>query len=225
VHRDHVDQVRRFLVAVEQDHPGPRSDHEPGGYPPTGQLWASEWEGFQHPQRTPDSGPSIVGQIERRDRPVHVPLRSRGDDDLRHSGQLVERRPFAASRLCQALLRPIPCARDGIEDLRDASGIRVCVIERRSEKRTRKSPLLNMSARGEARKLSRVFVVKSHVDALRRRHSTNLHDSTRCVYRQRPLPKSLDRRFEVAICDLNRVIVQLSPPVGRSSGRRRRSAQ
>ncbi len=30
VHRDHVDPVRRLLVAVEQDHPGPRPDHKPG---------------------------------------------------------------------------------------------------------------------------------------------------------------------------------------------------
>ena len=103
MHRDHIDQVRRFLVAVEQDHPGPRSDHEPAGRPPTGQLRTSEREGFQH------------------------------------SGQLVERRPFAASRLGQALLRPLPGAGHGIEDPRDASCIRVCVIERRGEKRTRKS--------------------------------------------------------------------------------------
>jgi hypothetical protein len=100
-----------------------------------------------------------------RDRLVHVPLRSRGDDYLRHSGQLVERRPFAASRLGQALLRPLPCFGNGIEDLRDASGIRVCVVERRSEKRTRKSSLLHMSALGEPRELPCVLVVKGHVDA------------------------------------------------------------
>jgi hypothetical protein len=184
VHRDHVDPVRRFLVAVEQDHPRPRPDHEPDWRPPTGQLRTSERESFQHPQRAPDSGPGIVGQIECRDRLVHVPLRSRGDDYLRHSGQLVERRPFAMSRLGQALLRPLPCAGDGIEDLRDASGIRVCIVKRGSEKRTRKSSLLHMRALGEPRELPRVFVVKGHVDALRRRcHLTTVHDSTRFVRR------------------------------------------
>ncbi len=184
MHRDHKDAVRRFLVVVEQDHPGPRPDYEPGRSPPTDQLRTGERESFQHPQRAPDSDPGIAGQVECRDRLVYVPLRSRGDDYLRHSGQLVERRPLAASRLGQAFLRPLPCAGDGIEDLRDASRIRICVVERRSEKRTRKSSLLHMSALGEPRELPRVFVIEGHIDALRRRrHFVTVHDSARFVSR------------------------------------------
>lgn len=59
----------------------------------------------------------------------------RGDEYLRHSGQLVKRRALTASRLGQSLLRSLPGAGNRIEDLGDAAGIRVGVIERRGEKR------------------------------------------------------------------------------------------
>lgn len=134
MHRDDVDAVRRLLVAVEQDHPRPRTEYEPSRSPPTTQFNTSERERLQRSQRTGDSSPSVVRQVEGRDCLVHILPGLRGDDYLRHSGQLVERRPFAASRLRQTLLGTLPGTGYRIEDLDDPGGVWVCIVECRGEK-------------------------------------------------------------------------------------------
>jgi hypothetical protein len=169
VHRDHVDPVRRFLVEVEQDHPRPRAEHEPGGRPSATQLRTGQREDFQCSQRTGDSSPGVGRKDEGRDCLVHIPLRLRGDHCLRHSGELVERCSLSPSGLGQALLRPLPRAWNRIENFGDARGIRVSVIERCGEERSSERPLLYMRAFSELCELCRMPVIERHVDSFGRR--------------------------------------------------------
>lgn len=117
-------------MAIEKDHPRPRTEHEPGRCPPPCQLSASQREHLKDPQRASDANPGVTGKIENRHRLIHIPPGLRGDNNPRHSGQLVERRAFATSGLRKSLLRPFPGSWDRIEDLNDARSIRVGIIKR-----------------------------------------------------------------------------------------------
>lgn len=99
MHCDDEDPIGRFLIAIEQEHPRPRPQDEPSRRPPATKLGASKRKRFERSQRARNSRPSVIRKVERGDRVVYVPLSLRGDDYLRHSDQLVERRSLAASCL------------------------------------------------------------------------------------------------------------------------------
>ena len=113
MHRYDENAIRRLLIAVEQDHPW--SDDESSRRPPSFKLRTRQGEGFEDPQRARDTIPSVVWKSKSGNRFVDVPPRLWGDDDLRHSGsQIVERRSFAAGRLSEAPLSPLPGTWDRI---------------------------------------------------------------------------------------------------------------
>lgn len=168
MHRHHEDSIGQLVVAVEQDHPRPRPQHKPDGRPPPSQLWPGEREGFKDSQRARDAIPSVLGKTESDDCVVYVPLGSRGDYDLCHSGsQLVERHAFAACGLSESLLSPFPGTGNCVEDLSDPRGIRISIVNSSGQERPRQGSLLYMSALGEPSKLACVGLVESDVDALR----------------------------------------------------------
>jgi hypothetical protein len=113
MHRDQEDPIGRRLVAIEQDHPRPWAKHEPGRSPSPFQLNASQGECFEDSQRARKASPSVAREAKSGNRLLDIPFPLRGDDDLRHSGkELVERRSFAARGLREALLGPLPRARN-----------------------------------------------------------------------------------------------------------------
>lgn len=180
---DYEDPIRRLLVEVEQDHPGPRPQDESCGSPPATKLSTRERKRFKRSQRTRNSRPSVIGEVERGDCLVHVPLGLRGDGDLRHSGnQVVERRAFATRGLRKPLLRPFPGTRDRIQDFSNAGCIRIGIIESRRKKGAGKGPLLHVRPLGESGQLARVLVVKRDVDsACRGCHAESVHEKARFV--------------------------------------------
>lgn len=105
-----MDPVRRFFVAVEQDHPGPGAEHESGRcpVPPNSTAASGNVSSVRSDSAIRVHAPS--DRLKGRDRLVNAPQRLRGDEYLRHSAQLVERRPFTACCLRQPLLRPMPRA-------------------------------------------------------------------------------------------------------------------
>jgi hypothetical protein len=167
MHRHDEDPVGGLVVAVQQEHPRPGTEGESNRRPPSPQLRAREREGFKHSQRASDPGPGISRKVEVSNRFIHVPLRSRADDYLRHSSQLVERNTFSPLGLSETLLSALPSAGDCVENLRDPTGIRICIIERRREQRTSEGSLLHVGPLSEPRKLVGVIFVQGHVDSLR----------------------------------------------------------
>lgn len=166
MHRDDEDSIGSLVVAIEQEHPRPRPQHKSSGCPPPAQFRARERERFKNPQRAGNPAPGVAGKVERGDRLIHIPLRSRADDYLRHSRQLVERNAFPAHRLGESLLSALPSAWNCVEDLRDAFGIGIRIVECRREERPSESPLLHVSPLGELRELAGVSLVQRDVYAL-----------------------------------------------------------
>lgn len=166
MHRHDVDPVGSLVIAVEQDHPRPRAEDESSRRPPSSQFWTRKRKRFENPQRTDDPAPGVAGKVKRRDRLIYIPLRSRADDYLRHSAQLVERSAFSAHRLGESLLSALPGAGDCVKDLRNAIGIRISIVQRRREKRPRQSSLLHVSPLGELRELASVSFIQRDVYAL-----------------------------------------------------------
>ena len=128
MHRHDEDSIGSLVVAIEQEHPRPRTEDKSSRRPPSPQLRPRKRESFKNPQRAGNPIPGISWKAESRDGLIHVPLRPRADDDLRHSSQLVERSAFPAHRLGESLLGALPGARNCIEDLRNAAGIGICVV-------------------------------------------------------------------------------------------------
>jgi hypothetical protein len=128
MHREDENLITSLIVLIEEKHPRPRPQHKSGGRPSPIQLRARKWKGFKNPQQADDPAPGVSGQAEPRDGLIHVPLGSRADDYLGHSGQLVERNAFSAPRLRETLLSALPGARNPIKDLRDAAGVRIDIV-------------------------------------------------------------------------------------------------
>lgn len=168
MHRNNEDPIGRLLITIEQEHPRPWPEDKPSRRPLAPQLCTGQREGFESAQRTSDTFPNVCRQVECNSRLFHVPPRLRGDNDLRHSGsQLVERRSFAASRLGETVLRPLPRTGNGVEDLGDPRCVGIGVIERRRQQRASQSALLNIRALGKSSELSCMLAIEGHVDALR----------------------------------------------------------
>jgi hypothetical protein len=92
-----------------------------------------------HREQRADTVQGVSRKTESRDGLIHVPHRLRADDDLCHSGQLVERGTFPAFCLGKPLLGALPRAWNRVEDFRYATGVRIGVIERGREKPQRPS--------------------------------------------------------------------------------------
>lgn len=167
MHRKDEDAIRSFVIAIEQQHPRPRPQYESSRCPPPTQRRTRERERFKNPQRADDPTPGVSGKVEFRDGLVHVPLRSRTDNYLRHSGQLVERNTFPAPRLGESLLGALPGAGNRIEDLRDAACIGVGIVKRGRKQRPRERSLLDVGSLREPGELTRVGFIQGDVDALR----------------------------------------------------------
>lgn len=166
MHRDDEDSIGSLVVAIDQQHPRPRPQHKSGGRPPPVQFGTRKGERFKNPQRPGNPAPGVAGKVEYGDPLIHIPLRLRADDYLRHSGQLVERNTFPAPCLGKSLLRALPGTRNRVKDLRDAGGIRIGIIERRREERPSKSPLLYVGPLRELRELVGMSFVQRDVYAL-----------------------------------------------------------
>lgn len=129
MHREEENPIRSLVVAVEKKHPRPRTKNKSSRRPPSPQFRTRKRKRFENPQRPDDPAPGISGETKPRDSLVHVPLRPRTDDYLRHSGQLVERSAFPARSLRESLLGALPGTWNGVEDLRDPSGIRISIVQ------------------------------------------------------------------------------------------------
>ena len=190
MHGDDEYSIRSLVIAIKQDHPGPGTEYEPHRSPPPPQTRAGQRESFEDAQRASNTSPGVVGKAEGRYRVIHIPLRPRRDDDLRHSGrQLVQRRAFAASGLSKTLLRTLPGTGYRIEDFSDARSVRVGVVKCSRQKRARKRSLLDMGSFSKPRELASVLFVKGDVDPFwRGGHKCKLHDSARFVQSAWALP-------------------------------------
>jgi hypothetical protein len=167
MHRHDEDPIGSLVIAIEQKHPRPRAQHESSRGPPSPQFRTGQRKGFKNPQRADDPTPGISGKPEPRDGVIHVPLRSRADNYLRHSGQLVKRYAFPPPRLGKSLLGALPSTGNAVENLRDPAGIRICIVQRSREERPGKRPLLHVRPLSKPCEFARVSFVQGDVYALR----------------------------------------------------------
>ena len=162
--------------------------------PPGGSAWESNpprdaerrATGFedQGSHRAPTAPSSMVAgrpcEAVRPDRPVEILFRRFRDDDGRHGrSELVERQEPTGARSGKSLLGSFQCARNGAEDLGDRARVRVRLIQRGRQQRSRDRPGLNVDTSGHRMKSCRVFVIELNVEAIRslfghRRHLDTL---------------------------------------------------
>lgn len=126
--RDDEDPIGSLVVDIEQEHPRPRTEDKASRRPSSLQLRPRKGERFKNPQGADNPAPGISRKAQPRNGVIHIPLRTRADDHLCPSGQLVEWSTFPAPRLGEPLLRTLPSAGNCVENLRDAAGIRICIV-------------------------------------------------------------------------------------------------
>ena len=131
---DDDDSILGLDVHIDDDQPPPRTDQRPAISPDAGELLTGAREFLQREQRARDPFASVGRKLAGLDQLTKLVTRQARDLDRRHRLELGERDRLAAPSLLDRILRPLPGARNPIEDFSDPRGIRIGFVESAGEK-------------------------------------------------------------------------------------------
>lgn len=151
---------------VDQQHPTPRSEHEPKAVPSPAQRRAHQREALERPQRPGNAGTRALRQAVSADQRVEIFERRVGELDAGHALQLIEADRLHSPRLAQTQLRALVSPSDPVEQLDDVSRIGIGLIKRVRKQRPRHRPGLHVHPLGQPRQLRCLLVIQRDVDAL-----------------------------------------------------------